>query len=113
MKPLPHPWYGDPNRDTGAENSTSSRPFLVRNRRKQTSLQSKATPLVGAPGIGTCPKSPRALRRCAERLGTLKRTKRPPSPARKQRKSSRWRPTATPPGSAFAECANGYFDREK
>src|SRR6266852_5777257 len=113
MKRLLHPWYGDPNRDTGAENWTSSRRFLVRNRRKQTSPQSKATQPVGAPGLGTCPKSPRALRRCAEPLGTGKRTKRPPSTTRKQRKSSRSRPTASPLGSAFAGCAKRYFDRAK
>src|SRR5713226_7725446 len=112
-KPLPHPWYADPNRDTGAESLTSNRRFLVRNRRKQTSPQNKATQPVGAPGIGTCPKSPRVLRRCAEPLGTWKRTKRPPSSTRKQQKPNRWRPTETRVGSAIAGCAKRNLDRTK
>src|SRR5258708_37711897 len=84
-KPPPHPLNEDPNRDIGVENSTSNRRSLVRNRRKQTWLQNKATLPVGAPGLGTCPKSPRALRRCAELLGTWQKTKRPPSSTRQHR----------------------------
>ncbi len=110
-KPRPRPWCADPNRDTGAENSTSNQRFLVRTRHKQTSPQSKATQPFGGPRFDTCPKSPHALRRCAEPLGTWKRTKQSPSPARKSQKSSRWRPTAILEELAFAGYGQQYFDR--
>src|SRR5260370_17377564 len=110
---MQHPWEEDQKCDHGSERSTSNRRCLVHNPRKQTSPQSKATQPVGAPGIGTCSKTPHALRRCAELLGTWQRIKRPPSSWRKQRKSSRSKPMAIPRGSATAGCAKRYFERAK